>query len=108
MSVHRASIVMKFGGSSVESAAAIRRVASIVSANVAQRPVVVVSAMGKTTNALLAIAAAAAEGRAADAERLIDALRAYHAAEAGELIPAAHRDALNQLLAEHFAELVGV
>ena len=43
-------IVMKFGGTSVESAAAIERVASIVRAREARRPVVVVSAMGKTTN----------------------------------------------------------
>ena len=55
-------IVMKFGGTSVESAAAIQRVASIVKGRANRRPVVVVSAMGKTTNKLLAIAAAAIEG----------------------------------------------
>ncbi len=55
-------IVMKFGGTSVESAAAIERVASIVKARANRQPVVVVSAMGKTTNKLLAIAAAAIEG----------------------------------------------
>ncbi len=49
-------IVMKFGGTSVESASAIERVASIVKARIERRPVVVVSAMGKTTNKLLAIA----------------------------------------------------
>ena len=49
-------IVMKFGGTSVESAAAIERVAGIVAGREARRPVVVVSAMGKTTNKLLAIA----------------------------------------------------
>ena len=38
-------IVMKFGGTSVESAAAITRVAGIVQAREARRPVVVVSAM---------------------------------------------------------------
>jgi len=38
-------IVMKFGGSSLESASAIERVASIVKSYLAQRPVVVVSAM---------------------------------------------------------------
>ena len=55
-------IVMKFGGSSVESAAAIERVASIVKARVERRPVVVVSAMGKTTNKLLAIAQSSIRG----------------------------------------------
>ena len=49
-------IVMKFGGTSVESAEAIDRVASIVRDRLALRPIVVVSAMGKTTNKLLAIA----------------------------------------------------
>ena len=55
-------IVMKFGGSSLESAAAIERVSGIVAARGEQHPVVVVSAMGKTTNALLAIAHAAVGG----------------------------------------------
>ena len=56
-------IVMKFGGSSVESAEAIQRVASIVR-ECDRRPVVVVSAMGKTTDRLLAIARfTAAESR---------------------------------------------
>ena len=56
-------IVMKFGGTSVESAAAIERVAGIVKAREQQRPVVVVSAMGKTTNKLLTIASAAVTGK---------------------------------------------
>jgi aspartate kinase len=43
-------IVMKFGGSSVESAAAIARVAGIVKQRQDRHPVVVVSAMGKTTD----------------------------------------------------------
>src|SRR5262249_34985664 len=58
----RLMIVMKFGGTSVESASAIERVAGIVKAREKQRPVVVVSAMGKTTNKLLAIASAAVAG----------------------------------------------
>ncbi len=62
-------IVMKFGGTSVESAEAIERVAGIVRARLHQRPVVVVSAMGKTTNKLLAIAAAAVAGDRANGAR---------------------------------------
>ena len=57
-------IVMKFGGTSVESTLAIAKVAAIVKDRLAQRPVVVVSAMGKTTNKLLEIAASAEIGRA--------------------------------------------
>ena len=59
-------IVMKFGGSSVESAAAIERVAGIVKSRVDRNPVVVVSAMGKTTNKLLAIAQLAISGKRED------------------------------------------
>ena len=55
-------IVMKFGGSSVESAEAIQRVAGIVRDRLDRHPVVVVSAMGKTTNKLLEIARMCAEG----------------------------------------------
>ena len=71
-------IVMKFGGTSVESTEAIDRVTEIVRARVDRRPVVVVSAMGKTTNRLLAIASHAVAGRAHEAFTELDALRDYH------------------------------
>ncbi len=75
-------IVMKFGGSSVESAAAIRRVAGIVRDRLARRPVVVVSAMGKTTNKLLAIGSQAAAGELPSALEQLCALRQFHLREA--------------------------
>ena len=75
-------IVMKFGGTSVESAAAIERVAGIVKAREERRPVVVVSAMGKTTNKLLAIAAAAIAGKRAEYIALLHDLRDFHSREA--------------------------
>jgi aspartate kinase len=46
-------IVMKFGGSSVDSAASIARVAGIVRECLGRQPVIVVSAMAKTTRRLL-------------------------------------------------------
>ena len=49
-------IVMKFGGTSVESAEAIERVAKIVASRCKRSPVVVVSAMGKTTDELIRLA----------------------------------------------------
>ena len=59
-------IVMKFGGTSVQDAKAITRVATIVKERIAKRPVVVVSAMAKVTDQLLAMARAAGpEPRAA-------------------------------------------
>ncbi len=98
-------IVMKFGGSSVESATAIARVASIVKAREDRRPVVVVSAMGKTTNRLLAIAKAAAEGEQGEALRLLGELKEYHRTEALQIVREQDRAELAQLLDEHFTEL---
>jgi aspartate kinase len=78
-------IVMKFGGSSVESADAMGRVAEIVRARLDRRPVVVVSAMGKTTNQLLAIASAAVSGRREEALAMLKEMRAFHQREAAGL-----------------------
>lgn len=47
------SVVMKFGGSSMSSAARMEEVAGLITAFPEERPVVVLSAMGKTTNLLL-------------------------------------------------------
>ena len=46
-------ILMKFGGTSVGGAAAIRRACDVVAARARRRPVVVVSAMAGVTDALL-------------------------------------------------------
>jgi aspartate kinase len=91
-------IVMKFGGSSVESAEAIERVANIVMDRRHQRPVVVVSAMGKTTNRLLEIAGLAVQGHRAQALDHLEALQAYHH-EHGDPYGA------KPVIHEHFQEL---
>jgi aspartate kinase len=98
-------IVMKFGGTSVESAAAIERVAGIVKAREERRPVVVVSAMGKTTNKLLAIAAAAISGKRDEYIRQLHDLRDYHSREARQVVPLADRAELDRTLDDHFQEL---
>ncbi|HEY3743734.1 MAG TPA: lysine-sensitive aspartokinase 3 [Bryobacteraceae bacterium] len=88
-------IVMKFGGSSVESAIAIERVAGIVKSRIVRRPIVVVSAMGKTTNRLLEIARQAVAGhRDAALEMLVD-LEQFHIWEGGS----------QEIVGPHFAEL---
>ncbi len=91
-------IVMKFGGTSVESAEAITRVASIVQARLAQKPVVVVSAMGKTTNKLLAMAATAVSGDRDRALIQVEELHAFHLREAQGL-------GVDKEIDEHFDEL---
>jgi aspartate kinase len=74
-------IVMKFGGTSVESQEAIALVTRIVQAHESRRPVVVVSAMGKTTNKLLEAATQAASGHRDQALALVDEMRAHHLAD---------------------------
>lgn len=98
-------IVMKFGGTSVESAAAIEQVAGIVRDRLERHPVVVVSAMGKTTNRLLGIAADAVAGRRQEALEQLRALREFHLKEAAEVVSEAEETELGSLVAEHFREL---
>jgi aspartate kinase len=85
-------IVMKFGGTSVESAEAIARVAGIVRARLDREPVVVVSAMGKTTNKLLEIGRTAAEGYDSALGGL-GQLKRFHLEEAAKL---GIKDSLNK------------
>ena len=98
-------IVMKFGGTSVESAAAIRRVAGIVQAREGRRPLVVVSAMGKTTNRLLAAADKAAAGNLDDALRDAEELEAFHRREANTILAPERQAELDALLEREFSEL---
>jgi aspartate kinase len=94
-------IVMKFGGTSVESELAIRRVTGIVRRFEAQRPVVVVSAMGKTTNKLLQAAREASAGRRDQALNLVDELRTFHLTEGLPLAGSAAAD-LDRYIRTHF------
>jgi len=88
-------IVMKFGGTSVESAEAIARAAGIVRERLDRRPVVVVSAMGKTTNRLLEAASLAVGGHRDRAISALLALRDFHLRESG----------MERTVEEHFQEL---
>jgi aspartate kinase len=71
-------IVMKFGGSSLESADALQRVVSIVEAARHEAPVVVVSAMGKTTDRLLKAGTLAAAGKLSAAHAELYSLESFH------------------------------
>jgi len=93
-------IIMKFGGTSVEDATAIRRTASIVAGRVAlgKQPVVVVSAMAKVTDQLLRAAETAVQGDRAGALAIGSRLRAQHRDTAAALVknPAALVDEIEQ------------
>jgi len=81
-------VVMKFGGTSVQDAAAINRTISIVKGRRDRglRPVVVVSAMAKVTDQLLAAAAAAAANDCAGAMAISQQLRERHLETAAQLV----------------------
>src|SRR4029077_20501048 len=101
-------IVMKFGGSSVESASAIERVAGIVRRAVGRTPVVVVSGRGKTTQQLLNMGEEAASGTKERALEKLGALRQMHEREIGALLPAASQTEAGQILDCHFEEMTEV
>lgn len=81
-----APLVMKFGGTSVEDADAFARLAEIVAARRAQHPVVVVSAMSRVTDGLVAAVRYASEGGVESARQGVDELIARHRAVAGRLL----------------------
>jgi len=98
-------IVMKFGGTSVEDAKAIDRVASIVKSRLADQPFVVVSAMAKVTDQLLAMAAAAGRGEREPALEICRTLRERHYLTAGELLGTGLHTELHQQLGSEFDAL---
>ena len=101
-------LIMKFGGTSVGSAAAIVQVVDIVRENLTSGDelAVVVSAMARVTDQLLDSARAAADGDRSRYERVNSAIRAQHFAVIKELIGSesqrlAVADELDQLLEAH-------
>jgi len=79
-------IVIKFGGTSVGDADAIRRAGNIVASRASRNPIVVVSAMSGTTNALLALAEQASRGQLIGAVRAVEGLRERHLGTAETLL----------------------
>jgi aspartate kinase len=85
-------LVLKFGGTSVEDAPALARAAEIVGARKFQHPVVVVSAMSRVTDALLA---SVRQAEAGDADAALASLAPHFAR---------HTDAAQSLLAAEEVE----
>lgn len=79
--------VFKFGGASLKDAAGVKNVASILQRFQQESIVVVVSAMGKTTNALEAVVAAHAKQNG-EAQELYNAVKEQHYAIMRELFDA--------------------
>src|SRR5262249_49392244 len=72
------SVVMKFGGTSVEDAVAIRRAAQLVRQRLGSTAVVVVSALSDVTDQLLAAGKAAARGDLASATDILQTVQRRH------------------------------
>ncbi len=98
-------IVMKFGGTSVQDAKAIDRVAQIVQGRLADRPLVVVSAMAKVTDSLLAMGKAAGSGDRKAALMMARALRERHYETTGELLGTALFTEFHSDLGNDFEDL---
>lgn len=78
--------VFKFGGASVNSVERIARLGDILKKFSGEKILVVISAMGKTTNALEKVVLAFYEGRKDDALKLFELVKEQHLATAKQLL----------------------
>jgi aspartate kinase len=98
-------IVCKFGGTSVQDAEAMTRLAHIIATRRKQKPVVVASAMGKTTNQLLEVAQTAAKGKRQEALDLLTKIKEKHFKEAQKMGIAVTEDWVSETINAYFKEL---
>ena len=98
-------IVLKFGGSSVADAACMRQVAGLVKAALPKAPLVVLSAMAKTTDGLFDAAKAAEAGDLTLAMELQRTLMASHRQAATDLFAGSVPEVLDEALTDLFGEL---
>ncbi|MCH2234827.1 MAG: aspartate kinase [Crocinitomicaceae bacterium] len=97
--------VFKFGGASVKDAAAVQNVVNIIEHFPNEELVIVVSAMGKTTNALEEVIAAYWKKDTSELAEKINSLRGFHDVILDELFPNNH-DGIKEEIAEIFDGLV--
>jgi aspartate kinase len=98
-------VVMKFGGTSVEDATAIRRLIGIVQGRLGARPVVVVSALARVTDQLLEAGNAAAAGHLGSALAIVRSIYVRHEQLADSLVDESAYSALDGELRGEFREL---
>lgn len=96
---------MKFGGTSVEDGPSIERVAEIIRARLNLKPIIVVSAMGKTTSKLLQAAEASAAGDTRTTLSIVADLKTRHWSEARRLVKNPNGREVFPLIEKHFDEL---
>ena len=98
-------VVMKFGGTSVQDAAAIERLIGIVKSRSSERPVVVVSALARVTDQLLEAGKSAANGHLGAALEAVRHIYVRHEALADSLVHGSAYGSLNSKLREEFRAL---
>jgi aspartate kinase len=98
-------IVCKFGGTSVQDAEALTRLADIIRVRLKKQPVVVASAMGKTTNQLLEAAQTAAKGKRQEALDLLSKIKEKHLREAQKFGIAVNEDWVFETIHAYFKEM---
>lgn len=89
--------VFKFGGASVNSTDRIKNVPGIVQSYEGEKLLIVVSAMGKTTNALEKVTEAFFAGKQQEALQLFDAIKQSHLTTAKYLLVTTYNKTLEQL-----------
>ena len=98
-------LVFKFGGASVKNADAVKNVAKIISLFPKDKKMVVVSAMGKTTNAMEEIVDALWTKNIESFRYLVDQVYQYHIDICDKLFPDEH-EGVNSFLDELFEGLL--
>jgi aspartate kinase len=98
-------VVMKFGGTSVEDSAAIKRLIAIVRSQMNFQPVLVVSALAKVTDQLVEAGTAAANGKLGAALALARDIFVGHEYVADELVVGARRSVLDRELRREVEQL---
>src|SRR3974390_3766083 len=98
-------VVMKFGGTSVEDAAAIQRLIAIVRSRLHEKPVVVVSALARVTDQLQEAGQAAAKGHLGAALATVRNIYVRHEELADSLVDGSAYGALDRELRDDFRAL---
>jgi aspartate kinase len=98
-------VVMKFGGTSVEDSAAIRRLIGIVNSRLDAQPVIVVSALARVTDQLLEAGNAAAKGHLGSALATVRSIYVRHEELADSLVGNSAYGSLDRELRSEFQAL---
>jgi aspartate kinase len=90
-------LVYKFGGASIRDAERFRNAVRIIKETTAEKRLVVVSALGKTTNALEAVVDSFVKNQTEDAIEKYEYIKQLHISLANELLSHQHKKAMEQL-----------